>query len=297
MKSVLPTILFLIISGLHLNAQQQVNFNRQGRITTYPKEIHYHRKVTPVAENIWLVTEHYAAGGLKRTVYTSTYDQAIERNSFRAEGEEISYLPNGHIKSINHFKSGKPHGESIIYSTNGKISERSEYIDGHLVLKTVFFDDSAIADSTNYYYTERGTEEHFISYYENGVMAREEYFVNDDLIAGNYFDTEGTPCEYFPYNEKAEYKGGIDAMHAFIARNLIYPREAIKKKAQGHVYVKFDIDTNGSVVNPVLVRTVDYDLDQAALNIIFRMPNWTPAKRNGLPYKSSMTIPINFNLR
>ncbi len=62
MKSVLPTILILIISDLHLNAQQQVNFNRQGRITTNPKEIHYHRIVSPVAENIWLVTEHYAAG-------------------------------------------------------------------------------------------------------------------------------------------------------------------------------------------------------------------------------------------
>ncbi len=76
-----------------------------------------------------------------------------------------------------------------------------------------------------------------------------------------------------------------------------YPEEAINKKIEGSVHVKFTIDQNGKIKNPEAVKKVHPLLDKAALEHIANMPDWTAGKRDGIDYSSSSTIEIVFKTK
>ena len=66
---------------------------------------------------------------------------------------------------------------------------------------------------------------------------------------------------------------------------------------QGKVIVQFVVNKDGSIVDPVVVRSVDPYLDKEALRVIKTMPKWKPGKQRGKPVRVSYTVPINFRLQ
>lgn len=83
----------------------------------------------------------------------------------------------------------------------------------------------------------------------------------------------------------------------WLGQNVKYPAEAASKGIQGRVFVQFVIDEQGNVKDPMVVREVDPLLDQAALDVVSRMPQWSPGKQNGKAVKVSMSVPISFALK
>jgi len=97
-------------------------------------------------------------------------------------------------------------------------------------------------------------------------------------------------------NTGPEFQDGNYALTSYIARHINYPPVAAEKKIQGKVVVKLTISSTGQVSNAEIVQSVDPMLDAEALRLCKSLPRFTPARRNGQPVASTMTIPINFRL-
>jgi len=90
--------------------------------------------------------------------------------------------------------------------------------------------------------------------------------------------------------------GGLDAFSRYIQKNLSYPVLARENGIEGTVFIRFIVETDGSINMVEVLRGVDPVLDDAALAAVERAPNWVPGKQRGKPVRVSCTIPILFSL-
>jgi protein TonB len=95
---------------------------------------------------------------------------------------------------------------------------------------------------------------------------------------------------------KAEFQGGIEAWYKYLISNLTYPRQAQRMEIQGTVLVRFVINTDGTVQDVEVVRSIDPTLDKAAVDVILNSPAWKAAMHQGRPVRTRMTMPIKFKL-
>ncbi|MFT6281606.1 MAG: protein TonB [Salibacteraceae bacterium] len=97
----------------------------------------------------------------------------------------------------------------------------------------------------------------------------------------------------------AEYNGGVEAMFTFINGNITYPKYERSNNIEGNVYVKFIVEKDGSITNPVILKSVtgSKNFDVEVIRIIKKMPNWTPGEHRGKSVRSNMTLPILFVLK
>ena len=103
----------------------------------------------------------------------------------------------------------------------------------------------------------------------------------------------------FQFAEKMpEYKGGMDAMFAFIKKNLNYPDYEKRNGIQGNVYVRFVVEKDGTLTRPEILSSVEgaKNFDSEVLRIVRKMPKWTPGENNGEKVPVYMTIPFLFKL-
>ncbi len=64
---------------------------------------------------------------------------------------------------------------------------------------------------------------------------------------------------------------------------------------EGKVHVQFTVETDGSITNITLLKTDHQLLNQAAIDVIRKMPKWNPASTNSTAIKSQFTLPINLS--
>jgi TonB family protein len=96
--------------------------------------------------------------------------------------------------------------------------------------------------------------------------------------------------------EAAEYPGGMDALRTFLMENLVYPQEARQRGIEGTVFVSFVIGLDGELSDFTVVKGAGEWVDEAALNVVKKMPAWSPGKQSGKVVKSRFVLPINFKL-
>ena len=94
-----------------------------------------------------------------------------------------------------------------------------------------------------------------------------------------------------------EFPGGMGECLKFLMKNAKYPTISQENGVQGKVSVKFVIEKDGSVADPVVVRGVDPYLDKEALRVVKTMPKWKPGKQRGKPVRVSYTVPVIFKLQ
>ena len=94
-----------------------------------------------------------------------------------------------------------------------------------------------------------------------------------------------------------EYPGGTQALYSFLAKNIKYPKTAKKNNVEGTVYVKFVVDEDGSVINPVIVRGIGAGCDEEVIRVIKKMPKWKPGEINGKKIAVYYTLPCKFSLK
>jgi periplasmic protein TonB len=95
---------------------------------------------------------------------------------------------------------------------------------------------------------------------------------------------------------QAQFQGGMDAWYAYLKSNLTYPKQPQRMGIEGTVFLRFIINTDGSIQDVEVVRSVDPLLDRVALEVIENSPRWKPAVHHGRPVRSRMTMPIKFKL-
>lgn len=95
---------------------------------------------------------------------------------------------------------------------------------------------------------------------------------------------------------QATFKGGMTAWYDYLKKNLTYPSQARRMGIEGIVIVRFVVNTDGSIQDLELLRTIGGGADEEALDVIKNSPRWIPGKMSDRPVRSRMTMPIRFKL-
>jgi TonB family protein len=92
------------------------------------------------------------------------------------------------------------------------------------------------------------------------------------------------------------FEGGMEAWNNFLKDNINYSERAKQNKVEGTVYLVFVINKEGKVENPEILRGIGYGLDQEALKVMSKSPDWIPGTQNGQAVNVRMRLPINFKI-
>lgn len=124
--------------------------------------------------------------------------------------------------------------------------------------------------------------------------------VNQNIVVTQAFDeTVALAAENMaaPDDCLPEFPGGWIAVMEYMVKNIKYPEQAEKDGLEGRVVVKFKVETDGSIGDVTVAKSLSPVLDAEAVRVVKNMPRWTPGRENGKTVAVSMSIPIEFKLK
>jgi protein TonB len=96
--------------------------------------------------------------------------------------------------------------------------------------------------------------------------------------------------------EVAEVQPELIGGLAGLQERVEYPEFARRAGIEGQVVVQFVVDERGNVVDPVVLRSPNELLSEAALEAV-RESRFTPGQQRGRPVKVRFAVPVTFRLR
>ncbi len=174
---------------------------------------------------------------------------------------------------------------TVIASSNGKMDSAIVKIDSSVLTKTITTKKMGIAKPNP---AKKGGKGKIIIITNAPVV--KPPIGNTQMIMDNdgYYDK---------VDVSPSYPGGEKALARFVEKNIIYPEDAINDGVEGTVNVVFAVDENGNVSTPTTKgETVGYGLDEAAADVIKKMPRWKPGSIKGKNVKTRFTLPITFQI-
>jgi TonB family protein len=112
-----------------------------------------------------------------------------------------------------------------------------------------------------------------------------------------FFKDENETKNLFKYAVPPQFPDGIEALKRYVKDNLNYPKKAKKEGIEGIVILGFFIDQNGTVGNIRIFKSVTTELDDAAIEMVNKMPKWQPALNEaGKAVMSDYELAVFFEL-
>ncbi|MGC4058515.1 MAG: TonB family protein [Chitinophagaceae bacterium] len=289
-----PLLLIVALCGAILPAYAQQDsstyyYNSEWRDTSAVHAAYYRKAFR--TDDHWGVRDYYMNGTLQMTgAYADAamkvrdgafvyYDESGVRESYGSftrgmrSGEWMDVYETGAVRSRAVYKAGNIEGWWNNWYANGKLRARGKYRHNKAVGRWKW-------------------------YYENGVVASSEKYRSGKLRKATFYNEDGSKTPGKPQIEvMAEYKGGETALYRYLQNNIRYPQDAIEQDWEGTVRVRFIVDTDGSVIKPVIRRGAYPALDAEALRVVRSMPAWTPARSHNLPVRVYFLVPVTFRLQ
>ncbi len=117
-----------------------------------------------------------------------------------------------------------------------------------------------------------------------------------EVVAVQEEEDEEAQMIHVVVEKMPEFPGGQEAMNRWLSKNIKYPLLAQENNIQGRVVCQFVVNSDGKIVDVVVVRGVEASLDAEAVRVIKSMPTWTPGKQGGKNVRVKYTLPIRFKL-
>ena len=76
-----------------------------------------------------------------------------------------------------------------------------------------------------------------------------------------------------------------------------YPEAMRRLGIEGEVVVEFFVERNGVISGVNVIKKLTEEFDEEAIRLVRNMPYWIPGKKNGVPVRYRMTMPINFKVQ
>jgi len=93
--------------------------------------------------------------------------------------------------------------------------------------------------------------------------------------------------------KKPIYPGGPSAMRIFIKENLKYPQEALEKRIEGTVTLKYTIDHRGHVVDTHIIAGLGHGCDEEAVRLVRLLKFEVPRTRGvKVMFHKDMHVPF-----
>lgn len=97
-------------------------------------------------------------------------------------------------------------------------------------------------------------------------------------------------------DEPPSFPGGDTALDSWMDKNLKIPAEAKRSRIHGRSIVSLIVESDGSLSNVVVKRTIGGGCDEEAVRLVQAMPKWTPGKQNGKIVRVQINLPVEFPL-
>lgn len=131
----------------------------------------------------------------------------------------------------------------------------------------------------------------------NDLNNNTEELNNDQQLLDNTIESEVENNIIYDIAEHLpEFNGGLNALNKYIEdhTNAIALSEKLKKSIR--VMVSFIVEKDGALSNVEIAKSCNNSkLDTEAKNIVQEMPNWLPAKNDGVIVRMKYTVPVIFN--
>jgi protein TonB len=95
---------------------------------------------------------------------------------------------------------------------------------------------------------------------------------------------------------ESEFPDGSHGWLQYLNHNQRYPDRAGNNNVQGEIRTYFIINTAGRIIDPILIKSVEVSLDDMALSLLVKSPDWIPASQNGRKVKSYKIQPFWYKL-
>lgn len=257
------------------------------------------------------ISDYFKSGTLQMTGKTTNKDNVSKIGQF------VYYYENGKRQSITHYDNGRPIGEHIIYYENGNLKEEGEYTDnykeaGKSYKLNQYWDENnkhliingngvySCGNNLDYIETGKYKDGFKDGTYEGKNIKNNTSFIekyeNGNFISGTRIFADNTKLEYSEMEKKPLPKKGIQDFYTFIGKNFNYTREAIQNKISGKIFISFVIDKDGKIIEPRIVKSLGYGLDEEAIRVITKYENWIPGQQRGINVRVLYTIPIIVSL-
>ncbi|MCB0534652.1 MAG: energy transducer TonB [Lewinellaceae bacterium] len=95
--------------------------------------------------------------------------------------------------------------------------------------------------------------------------------------------------------QQPEYPGGPKELTKFIYQNLRYPAAAVAAKIEGTVYIEYDIDYKGNVVDTRVLQGLGHGCDEEAARVL-RLLKFSVGRNRGVRVLFHKKANIKFKL-
>ena len=91
---------------------------------------------------------------------------------------------------------------------------------------------------------------------------------------------------------KKSFPGGLTKFYTLINNNFKLSEKA-PDKLNGKIIIAFSIETDGSLTDFKIIKDLGYGTGEEAIRVVkLTSGKWSPAVKNGVPIKTSFTLPI-----
>lgn len=319
MKFLYTALFLLTLSHSFAQKQNVYYFKGNGNYVDNPDSCDYYRivKFPDSASFLYDVAEFYKHGEKKLTGKSTTL------NPTYLDGQCIEFYKNGAQYATIHYKNGVLLGLAQYFYPNGKLSEVRMYPDtgdrynllneNYLIKENYDAGGNPLVIDGNGYY--KGCDSVFNDIVEEGAVkggkkdgewkgvylktqiAFIEKYNDGKFASGTATYGDGTSSNYTGSRSTVpQFEGGINALSAFLGKNIRYPREEQKKGIHGIVVLSFWLEKDGTVNDVLVVKSVSPALDSEASRVLSKSPLWTPGIMFGRPVRVAYSIPITFAL-
>ncbi|PYF76003.1 M56 family metallopeptidase [Pedobacter nutrimenti] len=102
--------------------------------------------------------------------------------------------------------------------------------------------------------------------------------------------------DFTSLDQQPVFKGGVNELYRYLAKNIKYPKNAVQRNIQGKVFLSFIVEKDGSVNHIHVDRGLNTEIDHEAVRVLAAMPKWSPGKIKGKVVRVKYNIPVAFTL-
>jgi len=91
-----------------------------------------------------------------------------------------------------------------------------------------------------------------------------------------------------------QFPGGIDSLHHYLNKNIVYPAEQLKKHAGGSVILTFVIEKDGVLSDVKVLQSPDEQFSEEAIRVI-QPVKYINGSQNGHPVRVAYSAEVKFD--
>ncbi len=281
-----------LLIGLHIAAacfgQDTLIFGYAGgkKVTSKDQAVTY-RQVWR-EDTIWKAKDSFKNGAITMEGSFLSLEPEVK------EGKFVFYHINGNKATEGTYVDNFKVGQWTEWHYDGTLSGRGSYIKPD--------DQSAEVDEYDYFpgdTLEKGDLRHgeWEFYHSNGQLSARLTFADNMITSESYWRADGSVTKQYLEDSPPEFPGGDQALMRFLGNKIRYPEEDKNKRTSGTAHVYFIVDSDGNILNPVVVKSVSETIDAECLRVVRSMPQWTPGVQFNSRKEMAYILPIRFTAK